>query len=575
MIPHDLDDILSKKSAGILRLGGARMALLDIAAGFWGIYRQMEAMIGTRLTNSVIQQAGTNGGASFAQSFSSTLDQSGSSAFSTCLQVYQTAGFGHFEITSLEWPIGRIQIQADQTFEAWMMRQHDYPGTTPCCAYTAGVLVGFVNIISNRKDVVCIEHACQGNGDKFCEFELLPASEARDQTVVPFSPDPGLGRQLNLLEILFDRMPMGIAVLDREYRIQRYNPTWEDFAIRYAPPSGAPLTPGVGYFDHLPGSETVVLPMFERALAGETVRHNGVRLESDEIITYWDIVLAPLVENNKIVGILNVAVDATERSELRQNLEQRVEERTQELMTLLQVSQDINTNLVTENLLDIVLDQLKTVVDYTGASILTFDENDLLIRAYRGPIPKNEVQQLRFSLEKALLNREVIQQQQPIIIADTQDNQPLAKMFRQTAGEQYSSTFGYVRSWLGVPLIVKGVMLGMLTLDHSQPNHFTIQQANLVQTFANQVAVALENARLHQAEQDRQRELQILLDIAETANSSLNLDEVIIQTLDLLVTLITASRAGVVLVDEKTGELGAFTLRPERDIDFADLVRMI
>ena len=121
---------------------------------------------------------------------------------------------------------------------------------------------------------------------------------------------------------------------------------------------------------------------------------------------------------------------------------QRVEERTQELMTLLQVSQDINANLVTENLLDIVLDQLKTVVDYTGASILTFDEDDLLIRAYRGPIPRNKVQQLRFPLEKALLNREVIQQQQPIIIADTQDDLPLAQMFRQTAGEQYNSTFG-------------------------------------------------------------------------------------------------------------------------------------
>ena len=321
MIPHDLDDFLSKKSTGILRLGGARMALLDIAAGFWGIYRQMEAMIGTRLTNSVIQQAGTNGGASFAQSFSSTLDQSGSSAFSTCLQVYQTAGFGHFEITSLEWPIGRIQIQADQTFEAWMMRQHDHPGTAPCCAYTAGVLVGFVNIISNRKDVVCIEHTCQGNGDEFCEFELLPAGEARDQTVVSFSPDPGLGRQLNLLEMLFDRMPMGIAVLDREYRVQRYNPTWRDFSASYAPPSGAPITPGVYYFDHLPGTESIVVPLFERALNGETVRQNGVRLESEGIVTFWDIVLAPLVENNKIVGILNVAVDATERSELRQNLE--------------------------------------------------------------------------------------------------------------------------------------------------------------------------------------------------------------------------------------------------------------
>ena len=58
---------------------------------------------------------------------------------------------------------------------------------------------------------------------------------------------------------------------------------------------------------------------------GKQFEQNGVRLESEGIVTYWDIVLAPLVENNEIVGILNVAVDATERVELRQNLEQRVD----------------------------------------------------------------------------------------------------------------------------------------------------------------------------------------------------------------------------------------------------------
>ena len=128
MPTQDLLDLLVHKSTGVLQLGGARMALLDIESGFWSIRRQMEALIGTHLTNSVLQQAGANGGASFARSFEPTLDQSGEIIFSACLQIYQTAGFGQFEITSLEWPIGRIQIQADQTFEAWMMHQHDHPG---------------------------------------------------------------------------------------------------------------------------------------------------------------------------------------------------------------------------------------------------------------------------------------------------------------------------------------------------------------------------------------------------------------------------------------------------------------
>ncbi|MGB9671146.1 MAG: hypothetical protein ACPLXR_08375, partial [Halothiobacillaceae bacterium] len=61
--------------------------------------------------------------------------------------------------------------------------------------------------------------------------------------------------------MLFEHMPMGVAILDRQCRIQRYHPTRGDFAVRYAPLTGAPLAPGVGYFEHLPGSEPIVRPL--------------------------------------------------------------------------------------------------------------------------------------------------------------------------------------------------------------------------------------------------------------------------------------------------------------------------
>ena len=63
---------------------------------------------------------------------------------------------------------------------------------------TAGVLVGFVNVLAARGDVVCIERACQAQGAEACLFELLPAAVAGDVPVVALAPDPALGRQLNL-----------------------------------------------------------------------------------------------------------------------------------------------------------------------------------------------------------------------------------------------------------------------------------------------------------------------------------------------------------------------------------------
>lgn len=72
---------------------------------------------------------------------------------------------------------------------------------------------------------------------------------------------------------------MGVAILDRQYRIQHYNPTWGNFAVRDAPLTGVPLAPGVGYFEHLLNSENSIQPLFERVLAKVTIHENTVHLE--------------------------------------------------------------------------------------------------------------------------------------------------------------------------------------------------------------------------------------------------------------------------------------------------------
>lgn len=319
-------DFLSEdeRHPGMLLFGGARMALLDIKAGFWGLRRQMEALVGPRLTDAMLQQSGANGGASFARAFVPEITpQNGAQALRDCIAAYQAAGFGHFEVQALEWPIGRVLIRAENTFEAWMMRQHGQKAESPVCAYTAGVLVGFVNALAGRHDVVCIERACQAQGAESCLFELLPAPAAGDVPVVAIAPDPAMGRELNLLEMLFDRMPMVIAIFDRDYRLRRCNPTWVSFTTRYTPSAASQVVPGVSYFDLLPGTEPTVLPLFEQVLAGNTVRQEAVRLETNGIVSYWDVVLAPLIENGEVVGILDVGIDATERVQTEKELREK------------------------------------------------------------------------------------------------------------------------------------------------------------------------------------------------------------------------------------------------------------
>ena len=545
MTTLDLTQLLHQKNTGELELGSARMVLFDILGGFWGIYQQMKALIGKDLSASVLQQAGANGGASFAQKFLSADDFGTEAAFKACLQAYTAAGFGSFKITAMDWKDGRIQISAQSAFEAWMNQAKEEACSAPVCAYSAGVLVGFMNIISGRTDLVCVEKNCQACGDADCVFELMPGNEAIGHEVITYSTHPELGRNLNLLEVLFERMPMGIAIFDLDYRLVRFNPTWADFIDQYTPSTQNDVQPGVSLFDLAPDADAYFQPIFEQVLCGQSVQIEGFKSVSKGIVSYWDVVFCPLYENGKIVGVLDVTTDATDRiqnelqlQETLATLEQRVEERTREVTSLLEVSRELNTTLDVSTLLDKILVEIKKLVPYSGASLMVVEGEELVVLAHNGPIPKNKITGLRFPFQSSKANLAVLQSSEPVIISDTRANTPLAKAFRETASDQLDTMYGYIHSWLGVPLLARGEVIGMLSLDHTDFNFYTQDHAALALAFANQAAIGIENTRLYQEERQQYRRAERRRKAAESLRDilhSLNSTEAFEDTLELIV----------------------------------------
>jgi PAS domain S-box-containing protein len=242
------------------------------------------------------------------------------------------------------------------------------------------------------------------------------------------------------------------------------------------------------------------LPLFERFVetvkAGRDFRGRARDLRRDGTPFHIEVLGTGFIYRGQ-PHALAVVRDITEEVEAYRFLEQRVEERTRELSMLLDVSANIASTLDLPLLLEVILEQLQQVVAYDGASVLILEGDELRNVAHRGPIPHEVQAQMHLSREQAGELWEAMEGHEPLIIGDVKGDTWLAQAFRQAFGEYLNREMEYVRTWVGVPLMVRERLIGWLSLHHSEPRAYAQHHAALAQTIANQAATAIENARLY------------------------------------------------------------------------------
>jgi PAS domain S-box-containing protein len=201
--------------------------------------------------------------------------------------------------------------------------------------------------------------------------------------------------------------------------------------------------------------------------------------------------------------IFIVTIDVTEREQAFQTLERAVGDRTRELSTVLEISKRIASTLEVEPLLNLILDQIGLIIPYSGAAIYTLEEGGRLkVAAYQMPGLPTPPASLFLPVEHAGPFRPVITEKRVVILDDVHGVPPLARAFKAGHISVSPLVFQYSRSWIGIPFILRDKVTGLLSLTHNEPGYYTAAHARLAQTITNQIAIAMENARLYEKAQD-------------------------------------------------------------------------
>jgi PAS domain S-box-containing protein len=117
------------------------------------------------------------------------------------------------------------------------------------------------------------------------------------------------------------------------------------------------------------------------------------------------------------------------------------------------------------------------------------------------------------------------------------------------------------RSEMALPLNVRGRVIGALDVQSTEEAAFSDEDIATLQTIGDQLAAAIENARLYEEERRRAEELAALNTIIETVSRSLDLDTILDDALNKVFEVIDADAGGVYLLDEREDELILTTYR--------------
>jgi signal transduction histidine kinase len=217
------------------------------------------------------------------------------------------------------------------------------------------------------------------------------------------------------------------------------------------------------------------------------------------------------------------------------------------LERLQQITDAALAHLQLDELLGAVLLRTRAALEVDTCAILLLDEerDELVARAAVGL--EEEVEQgIRIPVGRGFAGT-IAAERKPVVLPDVDHADVLNPILREKG----------IKTLLGVPLIVGGRILGVVHVGSLTPREFTPGEVEFLQFAADRMSLAIEHARLFEAESSARRRLEDVQAVTDVALAHLELEELLTELLARVREILGTDTAAILLLDEERPELVA------------------